>query len=842
MGNYLQFRDYFKFDMVKPTAQFQDDYAGAFKPDLPGPGVPTSSMSQDTGSGLYVRMAATHAGVIINNRMYRPDKMRDGTNSFLDPHPKPILLHHKSVPNMMSGDVSDPIGRVVDARYIDSSNSLRDMLNSDKSGISDAQIKRLDKVQQFVAGKLPLKDAIDVAGWLINDATAGMDDYAGLGHIELTMRITDPDAVQKFADGRYLTGSVGAKTDAAICSICKQDWVVDGFCEHEPGMKYDDILCFMITGNLKYGEYSIVNMPADPYSQVLELSVDGNVQHRQLQNAEDSESVIYQVPLQLLKYNKEETNMKTVLDSQDQTQESELTQPADVSTETPDTQDSQEEPTGAEDAQDSEVEAAPAMEDAPNAEDSEEESVDDSDADEGGVQSAEDSEEEDSGPGAKELFDKLAEDGQLSDDDRYALYLLMTADFVDGEAEVDWDKLSEEMEQYSEDLEGEDELLGDAKAQDKPGGSNAGKYNKSDGPFCGPSGGAPKGTYPVGTKKRAKAALAYARNAPKPQGIRDCVCRHWPELPSCKDDKKDSQDSVRLTKEELLALPRSRFCGPAKTVPVTDLSHYYAAKEMLKDLELEGKDQVMENIERKGRALGAPKEVPVEDSALAPEFVVDEALRVEDFTSEQLLVIMDHIKSSIGDTDCGCADAEDLQKENDLLMQEIQDLETQLGDLHDKLAVLQMQYEASLHDVHHQQDHELDEKVQVKQLKARYLQLLSAVTDKEVKDLDELSQLGEDVLDTSIQAVEGTVDIREISLKLDDGMTRTPEGESVENPIADGSAEGNADDAIQLDSKMLTHIENQYHKILYTKGAVAARDYIARLQKQGKLPKGTKEE
>ena len=73
-------------------------------------------------------------------------------------------------------------------------------------------------------------------------------------------------------------------------------------------------------------------------------------------------------------------------------------------------------------------------------------------------------------------------------------------------------------------------------------------------------------------------------------------------------------------------------------------------------------------------------------------------------------------------------------------------------------------------------------------------------------------------------------------------MTRIPEGESVENPIADGSAEGDADDGIQLDSKMLTHIENQYHKILYTKGAVAARDYIVRLQKQGKLPKGTKEE
>lgn len=70
-------------------------------------------------------------------------------------------------------------------------------------------------------------------------------------------------------------------------------------------------------------------------------------------------------------------------------------------------------------------------------------------------------------------------------------------------------------------------------AQQKPGGSNAGNYS-TKGPFCGPSGGAPAGTFPVNTKKRAIAALAYARNAPNPGGIRSCVARHWPDLPSSK--------------------------------------------------------------------------------------------------------------------------------------------------------------------------------------------------------------------------------------------------------------------------------------------------------------------
>lgn len=66
-------------------------------------------------------------------------------------------------------------------------------------------------------------------------------------------------------------------------------------------------------------------------------------------------------------------------------------------------------------------------------------------------------------------------------------------------------------------------------ARKKPGGSNAGKYPgvKS---FAGPSGGAPSGSYPINTAKRAKAALSYAHNAPNPSGIRKAVHRKYPSL------------------------------------------------------------------------------------------------------------------------------------------------------------------------------------------------------------------------------------------------------------------------------------------------------------------------
>ena len=63
----------------------------------------------------------------------------------------------------------------------------------------------------------------------------------------------------------------------------------------------------------------------------------------------------------------------------------------------------------------------------------------------------------------------------------------------------------------------------------KPGGSNAGKYPgvKS---FAGPAGGAPQGSYPINTRKRAVSALALAHNAPNPAGIRRAVKKKYPGL------------------------------------------------------------------------------------------------------------------------------------------------------------------------------------------------------------------------------------------------------------------------------------------------------------------------
>lgn len=66
-------------------------------------------------------------------------------------------------------------------------------------------------------------------------------------------------------------------------------------------------------------------------------------------------------------------------------------------------------------------------------------------------------------------------------------------------------------------------------ARKRPGGSNVGKARKTSaagqGPFCGPAGGAPAGSFPVTSCGQGKSAIGYSHNAPNPAGVKACARR-----------------------------------------------------------------------------------------------------------------------------------------------------------------------------------------------------------------------------------------------------------------------------------------------------------------------------
>lgn len=181
------------------------------------------------GYSLICEVDATHSGTLINNRVYPPESMKDGIKTWTSPYKKPVLVNHD--------DSMDPIGRVVSAKYLKTDRGLKSMDNY----------------------KPVLRES------------------EGYGYQRLTVKVTDPEAIQKILDGRYDTVSVRMSTDHAFCSICNTDWSGgDGPCEHTPGTKYDGKLAYMTTGALSYREVSFVNIPADEYAGVKEAIIAEN--------------------------------------------------------------------------------------------------------------------------------------------------------------------------------------------------------------------------------------------------------------------------------------------------------------------------------------------------------------------------------------------------------------------------------------------------------------------------------------------------------------------------------------------------------------------------------------
>jgi hypothetical protein len=185
-------------------------------------------------STLLVRIAATHAGMKNkNNSVYVPDKMRESVNTWIEPHEKPVLLHHDKH--------SDPIGRVKNAEYIE----------------------------------LPLTD----------------DLTKPLGYISVLARVTDTKAISKILDERYLTVSIGGTTNDVKCSICERNIAEKGICEHKKGKVYEGKECYWNIGKMHYNELSFVNTPADEHAQVESIEtidmIEDSVVSMDLEDIED---------------------------------------------------------------------------------------------------------------------------------------------------------------------------------------------------------------------------------------------------------------------------------------------------------------------------------------------------------------------------------------------------------------------------------------------------------------------------------------------------------------------------------------------------------------------------
>ena len=201
---------------------------------------------------LYIKVKATHAGLINGNKsFYVPYRMADSVHTWTSPYPKPFNPYHYD-----SDRPRDPIGRVIDAKYVDTSKGLPASISKYVEGIIADRGK--DKLYSDI-GKLLKKKVLQDENW------------EGLGYIELLIKVVDPESIQKILDGRLMTGSVAAGSDSLVCYYCKQD-IKYGHCGHMRGMMVtDDVLDieypnFYVYGNFEYLEFASEPIPADKFA------------------------------------------------------------------------------------------------------------------------------------------------------------------------------------------------------------------------------------------------------------------------------------------------------------------------------------------------------------------------------------------------------------------------------------------------------------------------------------------------------------------------------------------------------------------------------------------------
>lgn len=165
-------------------------------------------------SAIDVTFEATHSGRNANYFQYDSADLERDAHTWMSPFPKPLIKNHDMW--------TEPMGRVLD----------------------------------FSFGPSEITEDADC--------------------INVTYRVTDADAIDKFLDKRYHTMSIGAKVSNIRCNTCGKDVLKDGafkFCGHMRGESYAGQKAYWTAKDFEFKEGSIVNSPADKWAQVKRIRV-----------------------------------------------------------------------------------------------------------------------------------------------------------------------------------------------------------------------------------------------------------------------------------------------------------------------------------------------------------------------------------------------------------------------------------------------------------------------------------------------------------------------------------------------------------------------------------------
>lgn len=225
--------------------------------------------------GLVTLTKVTHGmRPTQNNLIYMPSDLKDAIPTLTNPYNIPIKPMHKEVAVVDGKKIENrevgAVGRAIGGTWVDNPKAAYN--------VSSVMIKD---------GLLLKAPDVAMAPYMKKLAKSGMmtdEDFEGLGWVLVKGLVTDPEAVEKTLDGRYLTVSVEMTPNDLYDSISGRSYKTDEM-EWDIGDDIDGMKAYGVPSGLRYRGYAYVTHPADVHARVMNYKeVGGDALQQYLEN------------------------------------------------------------------------------------------------------------------------------------------------------------------------------------------------------------------------------------------------------------------------------------------------------------------------------------------------------------------------------------------------------------------------------------------------------------------------------------------------------------------------------------------------------------------------------
>lgn len=331
----------------------------------------------------------------------------------------------------------------------------------------------------------------------------------------------------------------------------------------------------------------------------------------------------------------------------------------------------------------------------------------------------------------------------------------------------------------------------------------------------------------------------------------------WDEVVAAKTEGElqiddELLEGEKITDEKRGSLPRSSFAGPGKYFPVNDCAHIVGVRRLLNKVELsdEVKEKLVKVVDRKAKArnCGTVKKdatTKVQDNQVSrvmhsllnaieeDSYYSEEGKVLDEESITMLRNLLKKLSGMVGkDSLIKALTVESLVSDDTALLNEVERLEDELGEVRDRLEAVQKEYNLVYQDMDSLQDALVDEKTKTRKALEGQLSTLANLRDQKVEERD-WTNLDDSAITSEVARLTEEVDMNKIADKLGDGMSRIPSGD-VDSP--EGAIQDDATNQVVITDDHMRQIEANYFNLLFSKGQIVADAYRAEMMRRGYFP------